>query len=124
MVGGSQVEVKKVDWSERVAQGITRAAGDDLKEIKAQVQTGAASCFEFVGLGFVVVRIEHYSTSKEFVIVAGEGRSFKTAAPILRAMAKRSGCDCIRTHTKSRAIARLWSRYGLALDEYVLKGSI
>jgi len=71
-----KVTLKKAAWMPRTAAALSRALGADLKEVGGEVVAGVSECWEWVGVGHCVTRLEITETGKEFVLVAAEGGVF------------------------------------------------
>lgn len=116
-----QTKIIHVPWTNDIDDYLMVAARGDLEIIKAQVKSGIAQlwrCESSNHFAYVVTRVD---PGPELCIVAGEGSGFMEFIPHFVAVAKRSGAT-IRTHVQRRGLIRLWSRFGLVLDEYVLRG--
>jgi hypothetical protein len=120
MASCEKIKVRRVEWSLAVAAKLSRSGGDDIDEIKAQVEQGAV-IFEFENLALAVCRIDQLNTRSEFVIVCLEGRGLHKIAPFLIGMAKRAGCHSIRVHTQRKGLSKMLERYQFKQDEIVLK---
>lgn len=111
---------EKVPWSAEVEQGIKISAGKDIDDIRSEVIGGLSTVWKVTGegvAGFVVLRVD----GSELVIVCGEGQGAKFVIPWIMETARQHNLT-VRTHVKRRGLVRMWQRYGLCLDEYVLRG--
>lgn len=118
--------IKEVSWSDDKDAFLRISAGDDLELIKNQVNSRRAQLWECSKAGsveaYVVTRLDGATRdSLEFVIVLGEGKGFFDYMPCFVEYAKKHKLP-IRTHVKRKGLIRMWSRLGLELDEYVLRG--
>lgn len=114
-------KIINVPWTDSVDDCLRVAARGDLAIIKAQVKSGVAQlwrCESDKHTAYVVTRID---PGPELCIVAGEGSGFMEFVPHFVAVARRSNAT-IRTHVVRKGLIRLWSRFGLKLEEYVLRG--
>lgn len=114
-------QIIHVPWTNDIDDKLRVAARGDLEIIKNQVQSGVAQlwhCQSEKHDAYVVTRID---PGPELVIVAGEGSGFMAFVPDFVAVARRSNAT-IRTHVQRRGLIRMWARFGLKLDEYVLRG--
>ena len=112
-------------WSDHVAAALDQALDGDGDVIGQEVRDGDAWCFEFVGLAYVVCRVEQFTNGKkEFVVVAGQGSGFNAVMPALVDMATSLGCHSLRMHSKNPAIGRMGRRFGFETTEYVFKAVI
>ena len=113
--------VEVVPWSINAERGLVVSAGNDMASIKKEVEAGISLLWQVIGDnigGYVVTRVD----DDELVIVCGEGRGLiEHTAPFFLSLAKRHNLG-VRTHVKRKGLIRIWKRYGLALDEYVLRG--
>lgn len=100
------------------------SAGDDLALLKEQAKRGQATLWQCSNDGepeaLVLTRLDG-SVNPEFVIVLGEGRGFFDYMPLFLHYAKKNNWP-VRAHVKRRGLLRMFSRLGLELDEYVLRG--
>ncbi len=113
--------ITRVPWENSHDDLLRISAGDDLEIIKRQVQDGIAQLWECRAIkccGYVVTRIDE---GPELCIVLGEGVNLMVFAPFFVDYAKRRKMK-IRTHVKRRGLIRMWGKFGLELDEYVLRG--
>jgi len=113
--------IKLVPWTDDIDDKLAVSAKGDLEIIKHQVKTGVAQlwqCEHGQYGGYVVTRID---PGPELCLVLGEGSGFEIFAPHFLAVARRSGIP-FRTHVTRKGLIRLWSRLGVTIDEYVLRG--
>lgn len=115
------MQVMRVSWNAEAEQGLRVSAGADLGIIRQEVEAGVCElwhCISDSDQAYVVTRRE---LPKEWVLVCGEGSGFHEFAPVFIKAAKARKLS-IRTHVKRRGMIKLWARYGLNLDEFVLRG--
>lgn len=116
-------EVVGIPWQPQHDKLLAVSAGADLEMIREQVQQGTAQLWQCTAgpkRAFVVTRIDRVGDGLELCLVLGEGSGFKEFAPIFVTVAKRKGYG-FRTHVKRRGLIRMWSRFGVDVDEYVLR---
>lgn len=113
-------------WSDEAEAGLVVSAGKDMAAIRDEVKRGISILwrvegrgdFDFVK-GWAVTRLE--VSRKEIVFVLGEGKGFHHAAPYFVRAAKEAGYS-IRVHVERKGMMRMWSRHGLKISEYILRG--
>jgi hypothetical protein len=113
--------IKEVQWESFHDERLKISARDDLEIIRSQVKQGAAQLWECTSAnnhGYAVTRID---PGPELVVVLGEGSGFMEFAPRFVEFAKRKNMT-IRTHVTRKGMIRFWSRLGLNVDEYILRG--
>jgi hypothetical protein len=116
-----ETEIVSIPWTDDIDDKVAVACDGDLEIIKRQVKSGIAQlwrCRSVKHFGYVVTRID---PGPELVMVVGEGSGFMEFAPEFVKVARRSGAK-IRTHVTRKGMIRLWSRLGVELDEYILRG--
>lgn len=121
-----KLEARPVGWTDDMDDRLRVSAGDDLQEVKTQVRRNLATLWQCEKNGqpeaWVVTRVDGIEASgREFVIVLGEGKGFFDYMPLFVNHARGQNLK-IRTHVQRRGLIRMWSRLGLELDHYVLKG--
>lgn len=115
------VKITRIQWSDYVADKLKVSAGDDLDEVRNQVITGVADlwhCTSRTGALYAVTRLD---PGLEWVLMCGEGTGFGQFAPHFVKFARDNGLK-LRTHVKRKGMIKLWAKYGLTIDEYVLRG--
>jgi hypothetical protein len=121
-----EMKATPVAWTCEHDTRLRVSAGEDLAVIRSQVEQGIARLWECTHNGqpeaWVVTRIDGADEgAPELVIVLGEGKGFFNYMPLFVQWARSKGLE-IRTHVKRRGLIRMWSRLGVELDHYVLKG--
>jgi hypothetical protein len=118
MATRQEVTLKKMPWLPKVAAALSRALGDDLREVGGEVVSGVSECWEWVGVGYCITRLEISETGREFVLVAAEGRGFYTPQTmnlndgLVIRIADANGADRVRINTRRPSIGRFLTRYG------------
>jgi hypothetical protein len=119
-----KLEASIIEWRDEHDAQLAVSAGDDLALLKQQAKRGQATLWQCSKDGeseaLVLTRLDGQD-NPEFVIVLGEGRGFFDYMPLFVHYAKKNNWP-IRTHVKRKGLLRMWSRLGLELDEYVLRG--
>jgi hypothetical protein len=119
-----KLEASIIEWRDEHDSQLVVSAGDDLALLKQQAKRGQATLWQCSKDGepeaLVLTRLDGQE-NPEFVIVLGEGRGFFDYMPLFVHYAKKNKWP-IRTHVKRKGLLRMWSRLGLELDEYVLRG--
>lgn len=114
------MRVQPVAWEQWHDDKLRRSAGDDLDIIRHQVKSGVATLWECDGAtggGYAVTRHD----PGELVVVLGEGKGCKEFIPFFISLARQQGL-IIRTHVTRPGLIKIWSRFGVTVDEYVLRG--
>lgn len=115
------LSARPVNWRIEHDDRLRISAGEDLADIRREVEQGVSVLWECQSEGqpqaYVVTRLE----GLEWVIVLGEGRGFFDFMPLFVRHARGRGWR-LRTHVQRRGLVRMWNRLGLTLDHYVLKG--
>ena len=116
------VSIRPVDWSADAEAGLALSLGDDLPIIRAEIARGESvlwRCTAGEFDGYAVTRVE--VQAGEAVMVACEGSGFDVFAPFIVRHFRNQGFR-LRAHVKRRGMIRMWQRYGLHLNEFVLRG--
>jgi len=113
--------ILEIDWQDHHDKRLKASAGTDLLIVKAQVKNGQAQLWECKSEKNFCLVVTRIDPGPELCIVLGEGSGMLEFAPHFLAFAKRNRIP-VRTHVKRKGLIRLWSRLGLKLDEYVLRG--
>lgn len=115
------VDIREIPWQPGIDEKLRVSARGDLEIIKSQVNNGVAQlwhCLSETNEMLVVTRID---PGPELVIVLGEGSGLFEFAPSFLNIARKANIP-VRTHIKRKGLIRMWSRLGLTIDEYVLRG--
>lgn len=113
--------IRRAQWSGEAEAGLQVSAGADMALIRAEVQSGVSKLWRCEGEGAAWVVTRHEPEVNELVMVLGEGSGFHEFAPLFVEQARKHGLT-VRAHVKRRGMVRMWQRYGVGLDEYVLRG--
>ena len=116
-----EITITNIVWEDHHDEYLRESAYGDLEIVKAQVQNGYAQLWECTSprnAGYVVTRID---PGPELCLVLGEGRGLAEFAPPFIAFAKKQGIT-VRVHVRRKGLIKMFSRIGLRLDEYVLRG--
>ena len=115
------VDIREIPWQPGIDDKLRVSARGDLEIIKHQVTQGVAQlwhCLSENNECFVVTRID---PGPELVIVLGEGSGLFEFAPHFLNIARKQNIP-LRTHVQRKGLIRMWSRLGVNIDEYVLRG--
>jgi hypothetical protein len=109
--------MKRQSWQANHHQDFIKSLGDDLAEVKREVQTGAAHLFEFAAPRLcVITRVERAEQGLELVIVAAEGKGLAKHWETLLTNMKGQGFVTMRIHAIRSGIVRLMKRRGFVVD--------
>jgi hypothetical protein len=119
------MKIHLVPWSDNFGDQLGDAAGDDLLEIKYQVENGHAQAWAVIGHGVMVTRIDSArGAPDELVLVAGSGVGMVEVVEAYKKIASDAGITKIRAHTQQPAVGRLLEKSGLVLSEQIYRGQI
>ena len=118
--------ITQIKWNDNAERGLQKSGGADLHIIKNQIRKGAAQLWQIQAdnsSGYLVTRIDCEGIGKVFVFVLGEGRGLYDVIPHFIQAAQNLGIHNFRTHVQRKGLLKLWKRYGLELDHYVLRAN-
>ena len=122
-------QVSRVKWSSEARQLLSTALLGDpiyvLDEWQYLVENEAAHLWSWQGgKGLIVTTAEPTPQGAELVIIAGAAKAQTLAslrAGLLSVIAQYPNVSTIRTHLKSRALARVYQGLGFAQAEIVMR---
>lgn len=113
--------IKQIPWGREAEAGLLKSAGSDLEIIKNQVIIKTAQLWKINTNGYLVTRIDSEGIGKVFVFVLGEGRDLGQYIPLFISGAQKLGIKHFRTHVQRKGLIRMWQKFGLTIDHYVLR---
>lgn len=116
--------INQIPWSKEAETGLLKSAGTDLELIKNQVINKTAQLWKIdtkTAKGYLVTRIDCEGIGKVFVFVLGEGRQLGEVIPHFITSAQNHGIKHFRTHVQRKGLIRMWQKFGLTIDHYVLR---
>lgn len=116
--------IRQIPWSKEAEAGLKISADSDLELIKNQIIDNQAQLWKIntkAAKGYLVTRIDIEGIGRVFVFVLGEGVGLGEVIPQFIESAKNLGIKHFRTHVKRKGLIRMWQKYGLTLDHYVLR---
>lgn len=116
--------IKQIPWGKEAETGLLKSAGSDLELIKNQVIENQAQLWQINTKetnGYLVTRIDVEGIGKVFVFVLGEGRGIVEVIPSFLESAKKLGIKHFRTHVQRKGLIKMWQKFGLEIDHYVLR---
>ncbi len=119
------MRIVKAPWSEMAEQALAPALGEDLLEIRRQVEAGVAELFHVQGHGFLVTRIEECAgLPPELVLVAGSGQGLDDVVRAFLEIARNNGIGSVRAHSRRPGMARMLGRHGFDEVERVYRRAV
>jgi hypothetical protein len=113
-----------VAW-EAIAPHVIEACAEDLADIRADVQAGAAAAWRInEGDAWMICRPEVFEDRQELVVMVFQGRNLRAVAPDIIALAKGAGYGSIRFHTRRPGMIRMLSAFGFTEAERVYKAEL
>ena len=116
--------IKQIPWGKEAETGLLKSAGSDLELIKNQVIDKTAQLWKIdteTAKGYLVTRIDCEGIGKVFVFVLGEGKKIEHVIPFFITNAQKLGIKHFRTHVQRKGLIRMWRKFGLTIDHYVLR---
>jgi hypothetical protein len=126
------IGVQLTPWSTAAERDLAPAmAGDPhgIDGLAADVEQRRALLFEVLAEGDLVghfaVRVDQFAHGRDLVVIAAGGRLpgvdlTRSVSPAFDELARRAGCDSVRVHTRSPALARKLAGVGFCEAERVL----
>lgn len=102
---------------------MSRAIGQDAKNIRIRLENGTAEAFALLGCNFVTC-FEQELEHKVFVIMCAEGKNLVDACNVLKQLAKNCGCTKARIFTKRKGMTRLMKNFNLEQQETIYEGKL
>lgn len=124
-------------WSDQVEVALAGATGNDptysMGDLKREIETGTATLYVVFAnderLGWLVLWIDDFGSTKEMVIQSGaaigrEPRALQLAMPAVEKLARAHGCLTIRAHVNDGGRFRNLKRNGFIKSETVMRKAL
>ena len=104
------MDFKKINWRWWLDIELSEVLGEDLEQIKKEVEQDICQLYMIKNHGLLIVRREFENS--EFVFVAGTGKNAISVIKHFREIAKKEGFKKMRIHSKRKGMGRYLKQVG------------